>query len=322
MPSVAINPPKTPVHKGSHTIASATIPNICKMPGPPAPFVPAPLPNIAKSELSPQGYSTTVEIEGNAVAIRGATFESIGDIASKGTGGGLISANCQGPAKFITPGSMTVKIEGKNVQLLSDSMLNNLGPGGSPPNTGATMNGAVHAPLPPATFASGIDCEKNKAEKGWDDCDVAQLCAKVAETNKLNKKGKLDRQTGNSNKDPAYDGTKGNFYDVFAAAATASAGSSSSFGEQWLQDKFYHPCAKERWEENGRNARPNDKKLGRGAFQADHVHDCQLGCNLNDMSNFKMLSQSVNGSIGSSLSGFDPDLHPGGVTLPKCDCPS
>ena len=79
--------------KGSRGIAKATIPNVCKMPGPPAPFVPAPLPNIGKSELSPKGYSTTVKIEGNAVAIRGATFESIGDIASKGTGGGLISAN-------------------------------------------------------------------------------------------------------------------------------------------------------------------------------------------------------------------------------------
>jgi hypothetical protein len=139
--SVGVNPPKTPCTKGSHGIAQATIPNICKMPGPPAPFVPAPLPNIGKSELSPQGYSTTVTIVGEAVAIRGATFESIGDIASKGTGGGLISANCQGPTKFIAPGSMTVKIEGKNVHQLSDPMLNNCGPGGSPPNTGATMMG-------------------------------------------------------------------------------------------------------------------------------------------------------------------------------------
>ena len=85
----------------------------------------------------------TVKIEGNTVAIRGATFESIGDMASKGTGGGLISANSHGPAKFVSPGSMTVKIEGKSVHLLADPMLNNCGPGGSPPNTGATMMG-VH----------------------------------------------------------------------------------------------------------------------------------------------------------------------------------
>ena len=158
MPSVGIHPPKTPVTKGSNGVAQATLPNVCKMPGPPAPFVPAPLPNIAKSALSPDGFSTTVQIEGDAVAIRGATFESIGDEASKGTGGGLISANTQGPAKFITPGSMTVKIEGKAVHLLGESMLNNCGPGGSPPNTGATMAGvgqgrqAKPPPCPPHTL--------------------------------------------------------------------------------------------------------------------------------------------------------------------------
>jgi len=147
MPSVSIHPPKTPVTTGSNTVARATIPNVCKMPAPPAPFVPSPLPNTAKSALSPKGFSVSVEIEGNKVAIRGATFESMGDMASKGTGGGLISANTHGPAKFITPGSMTVKIEGKSVHLLAEPMLNNCGPSGSPPNTGATMAGADHSDL-------------------------------------------------------------------------------------------------------------------------------------------------------------------------------
>ena len=156
--SVGVNPPKTPVTKGSSGKAKNTIPNICKMPGPPAPFVPTPLPNIGKSELSPQGYSTTVKIEGQAVAIRGATFESIGDVASKGTGGGLISANTQGPTKFITPGSMNVKIEGKNVHQLGEPMLNNCGPGGSPPNTGATMSGVDQDDAPEPDTADELDC--------------------------------------------------------------------------------------------------------------------------------------------------------------------
>lgn len=146
MATVAIHPPKTPVTKGSMGIAAATIPNVCKMPGPPAPFVPAPLPNIAKSGMSPKGYSKKVKIEGQAVAIRGASFESMGDMASKGTGGGLVSANTHGPAKFITPGSLTVKIEGKSVHLLGEPMLNNCGASGSPPNTGATMTGVGQAP--------------------------------------------------------------------------------------------------------------------------------------------------------------------------------
>ena len=140
--SVSVNPPKTPVTKGSNGIATATIPNVCKMPGPPAPFVPAPLPNIGMSGLSPKDYSTSVKIEGNEVAIKGSTFESIGDIASKGTGGGLISANTHGITKFVGPGSMDVKIEGKNVQYLSDPMLNNCAAGGSPPNA-ATLMGVI-----------------------------------------------------------------------------------------------------------------------------------------------------------------------------------
>ena len=158
MSSVAINPPKTPATKGSRGVAKATVPNVCKMPGPPAPFVPSPLPNIAKSGSSPKGYSKKVKIEGNTVAIRGATFKSMGDVASKGTGGGLISANTHGIAKFITPGSLDVKIEGKSVHLLGEPMLNNCGASGSPPNTGATMLGLGQDDIAPA------DCPGHELE--------------------------------------------------------------------------------------------------------------------------------------------------------------
>jgi uncharacterized Zn-binding protein involved in type VI secretion len=140
MASVTVNAPKTPVTEGSNGIAQNTVPNVCKMPGPPAPFVPTPLPNIGKSGMSPQGYSTTVKIEGSAVAIQGSSFGSMGDVASKAQGGGLVSMNCEGPTKFIGPGSFDVKIEGKNVQYLGDPMMNNCGPSGSPPNA-ATMVG-------------------------------------------------------------------------------------------------------------------------------------------------------------------------------------
>jgi hypothetical protein len=143
--SVGIHPPKTPVTEGSSGVAKATTPNVCKMPGPPAPFVPSPLPNFGKSGSSPKGYSRSVKIEGKAVGIRGATFKSVGDMASKATGGGLISANTHGPTKFITPGSLTVKIEGKSVHLLGEPMLNNCGASGSPPNTGATLMGLKQA---------------------------------------------------------------------------------------------------------------------------------------------------------------------------------
>lgn len=145
MGTVEIHPPKTPVTKGSNTVAAATVPNVCKMPGPPAPFVPAPLPNIAKSSSSPKDFSKKVTFDGKNVAIKGATFKSMGDVASKGTGGGLVSSNTHGPAKFVTPGSMSVKVEGKSVHLLAEPMLNNCGGSGNPPNS-ATLMGGIHKP--------------------------------------------------------------------------------------------------------------------------------------------------------------------------------
>jgi uncharacterized Zn-binding protein involved in type VI secretion len=122
---VAVNPPKTPVTKGSSGISTAALPNVCKMPGPPAPFVPTPLPNIGKSGDSPSGYTKKVMVEGKAVAIKGAGFKSMGDIASKATGGGLVSATTHGATKFVSPGSLNVKMEGKNVHLLGDFTTNN-----------------------------------------------------------------------------------------------------------------------------------------------------------------------------------------------------
>jgi hypothetical protein len=140
--SVTVNPPKTPVTKGSRGVASATMPNVCKMPGPPAPFVLTALPNVGKSGDSPKGYTKNVKVGGQPVAIRGASFTSTGDAASKGTGGGLVSTNTHGPTTFAGPGSRDVKFEGKNVQLLGDPMLNNCNPAGRMPNS-ATMVGLM-----------------------------------------------------------------------------------------------------------------------------------------------------------------------------------
>jgi hypothetical protein len=180
------------VTKGSSGIAQNTVPNVCKMPGPPAPFVPTPLPNIGMSGKSPQDYSTSVKIEGNTVAIRGASFGSTGDIASKGTGGGIISNNAEGPTKFIGPGSLNVKIEGKNVQLLSDPMMNNCGPSGSPPNA-ATLMGLNQADKDAGDDGpSDADCNKaiklleqpirlaEKMKKKLPDARKAALRAKIA----------------------------------------------------------------------------------------------------------------------------------------------
>src|SRR6185295_6927627 len=106
MSSISVNPPKTPVTTGSNGIAAATMPNVCKMPGPPAPFVPTPLPNIGTSGDNLSDATSTVKIEGKKVAIKGSYFMSqpSPDVASKGTGGGLLSAATQGKTEFVAPG--------------------------------------------------------------------------------------------------------------------------------------------------------------------------------------------------------------------------
>jgi hypothetical protein len=108
------------------------VPNVCKMPGPPAPFVPTPLPNLGTSDNDLQKCTNDVTFEGKKVAVKGAYYMSRGDMASQGTGGGIISAKVHGKTEFVAPGSMNVKAEGKNVQLLGDAMTNN---GGSPSNS-------------------------------------------------------------------------------------------------------------------------------------------------------------------------------------------
>jgi hypothetical protein len=147
MATVAVNPPKTPVTKGSNGMATATLPNVCKMPPPPPPFCPTPLPNIGMSGKNPQKYTTTVKVEGQPVAIQGASFDSVGDIASKATGGGVVSNNAEGPTTFIALGALDTKFEGKDVQFLGDQMLNNCGPPGAPANS-ACNGGELQAPLP------------------------------------------------------------------------------------------------------------------------------------------------------------------------------
>ena len=129
MNSVGVNPPNTPVTESSLDLAPADLPNVCKMPGPPAPFIPTPLPNMGRSADRLQDTTTTVMVQGKKVAIKGSFYMSqpSPDVASQGTGGGIVSMVTQGATTFISPGSMDVKFEGQNVQLLGDTMGNNGG---------------------------------------------------------------------------------------------------------------------------------------------------------------------------------------------------
>ncbi|MAR89389.1 MAG: hypothetical protein CML06_00700 [Pseudomonadales bacterium] len=282
MPSVAIHPPKTPVTKGSMGIAKATTPNVCKMPGPPAPFVPTPLPNIARSGTSPKGYSTKVKIEGNPVAIRGSSFKSMGDMASKGTGGGVVSANTHGPAKFITPGSLSVKIQGKAVHLLGEPMLNNCAASGTPPNTGATMTGLSQG-------SANVGVITLKCEDDWDDCQKAQMKAKAKKLDGLAKQGKMKPRNTYADGKPTLARKNGNGWAAKFARDWDKPNPKGwpDFSNPGKQDsKFFDDCAE--------TADPKGKQM-----QADHVHEMQLGGNAKGP--FLWLDKDVNEASGRQI---------------------
>lgn len=109
------------VHKDSAGITIA-FPDVCKTPAPPAPFVPIPYPNIAKSSDTAQGAST-VKCDGQAVCVKDSNFMmSTGDEA--GSLLGIASNKIKGKAEFVNF-SFDVQFEGKNVPRAFDLMLHN-----------------------------------------------------------------------------------------------------------------------------------------------------------------------------------------------------
>jgi hypothetical protein len=98
-------------------------PDVCKTPAPPAPFVPIPYPNIAKSGDMAQG-TKQVTAGGNPICVKDSNFAtSTGDEGGT-AGGGMISAKIKGKAEFVNF-SFDVQFEGKNVPRSFDLMLHN-----------------------------------------------------------------------------------------------------------------------------------------------------------------------------------------------------
>ena len=109
------------VHKSSNGITIA-FPDVCKTPAPPAPPIPIPYPNIAKSSDTAKG-SKKVKCDGNPICLKDSNFKtSVGD--EPGTLGGIISGKTKGKAEFVNF-SFDVKVEGKNVARAFDLMLHN-----------------------------------------------------------------------------------------------------------------------------------------------------------------------------------------------------
>ena len=98
-------------------------PDVCKTPAPPAPFVPIPYPNIAKSGDTAKA-TKKVKAEGKPICTKDSNFSmSTGDEGGT-AGGGIVSSKIKGKAEFVNF-SFDVQFEGKNVPRSFDLMLHN-----------------------------------------------------------------------------------------------------------------------------------------------------------------------------------------------------
>src|SRR6185437_16673572 len=109
------------VHAGSNGVSMA-FPDVCKTPAPPAPPIPIPYPNVAKSSDTAQG-AATVLCDGNPVCVKDSNF-MVSSSDEAGSLLGVASNKIKGKAEFVLF-SFDVKFEGKNVCRAFDIMLHN-----------------------------------------------------------------------------------------------------------------------------------------------------------------------------------------------------
>ncbi|MCP3136627.1 DUF4150 domain-containing protein [Pyxidicoccus xibeiensis] len=108
-------------HKGDGQTNTCAVPDVCKTPSPAGP-VPVPYVNVAQDSNLAQG-STSVQIAGNAVALKDSNLStSSGD--EPGSAGGLISSKNKGKMTWGSF-SLDVKFEGKGVVRFLDATQHN-----------------------------------------------------------------------------------------------------------------------------------------------------------------------------------------------------
>jgi hypothetical protein len=110
------------VHADSSGITQA-LPDVCLTPAPPAPPVPIPYPNIAKSSDTADGTST-VQCDGNPTCVEDSNFSTSNGDEAGNAPGGVASGVIQGKAEFVNH-SFDVLFEGKGVARAMDMMLHN-----------------------------------------------------------------------------------------------------------------------------------------------------------------------------------------------------
>ena len=100
---------------------SINFPCVGKTPGPPAPFIPVPYPNVSKGADTDDGSKKT-EADGKPIALKDSSVfkTSTGNEAAT-AGGGLVTSKLKGKSSYFMY-SLDVKIESKEVPRSFDIM--------------------------------------------------------------------------------------------------------------------------------------------------------------------------------------------------------
>lgn len=125
---------------------SMAMPDVCKVPAPPAPPIPVPFPNNAQSTMAnPSTASKKVMIANSpAHSMKTIVTLSMGDNA--GVAGGLVSSKMMGECRH-TKGSMKVMVEGQPGTRITDMTMQNAMPANS---VGTTIKPAQTKVLAPS----------------------------------------------------------------------------------------------------------------------------------------------------------------------------
>ena len=98
------------------------VPDVCKVPAPPAPPVPVPFPNLGQLTSAVE-TSTKVFVENKPIVVQTSKLpSSSGDEA--GTAGGVVSGQTKGEVSFKTASGKVI-VEGKKVVLLTATTAHN-----------------------------------------------------------------------------------------------------------------------------------------------------------------------------------------------------
>jgi len=106
---------------------SMAMPDVCKVPAPPAPPIPMPFPNNAQSTMANPSTASKKVMISNAPAHSMKTIVTLSMGDNAGVAGGLVSSKMMGECRH-TKGSMKVMIEGQPGTRITDMTMQNAMP--------------------------------------------------------------------------------------------------------------------------------------------------------------------------------------------------